>query len=470
MITLEYNGMVMTVSRIHAWSREQITDARGSYLFTRHTLTAECILNPRLNSFDLQGGAPVRQDGFRGAPTDASIRHFLGQPRKPFALTIDNEVVLAVTANPNGTISDMTNGPRPLKVDVVNLGGLKTWWIHFSITLDVPDRVEDDFRKSMISLVWSTESVIDFRLQETRRTVGTVQFRQDALLALPAGVNGPAIPDNFRKHWLPATPKGYVRQSLSIRPDPDGVRVHFECVDVQLIVQWFHFRRLEVGISEKELIPGLDGVILGAGSSVIQEARSIAGAAAHPEGTRRTRGVAAIGGVAGGLFDIFKAAVASTAIGVSVKAWGTAGAPGLTYADLIPTANLMILAVQGWVSRTFPGGGISLESSLHIDPIGFYVELERSFVKPSKALPGSRGGVLDNLNEPGSSLFDKGGHPTPDDLKKSTLVSFGPARDWGAMTFDRPYSNLAVQAGSISSFGETPTLPDANTKHTPRNP
>ena len=146
-------------------------------------------------------------------------------------------------------VVDLTNGPKPVSCDVIEIEGIKTFKIDFVVTCttnevqqtnvgpitsqqghDSTTRVgsRSTYRVSpLLCHEWEMSHDVDQDFWTTRTITGRAVFRQDIMRA-----NG-LIPDQLR-YWIGhPVPPGFSRQSVKVSQLPDGLTLAYSVVDRQ---------------------------------------------------------------------------------------------------------------------------------------------------------------------------------------------------------------------------------------------
>src|SRR5262249_40506316 len=108
-------------------SREVVRNGTD-YLWTARTVRLRGVYSPLYTSYVQTNppAAPVARAGFRGAATDAAIRHKLEQPRRQLYLELGPSIVLRSPRA--GQTVDANNGPFCM-VNSITPHGTKTYFV-----------------------------------------------------------------------------------------------------------------------------------------------------------------------------------------------------------------------------------------------------------------------------------------------------------------------------------------------------
>ena len=185
--------------------------------------------------------------------TDNAIRYVLSQPRKRLVFGCGPDILYDIPRPPNTT--DVNNGPTPVRIDVVEVEGYKTFHIDFIITFAVNEvdatnrgqrRTIDNrgkpvnvtvanspYRVSPLLLhEWSMEHDIDQDFFVTRTVTGRAVFRTDVL------TREGLVPDQLR-YWLGhPVPERFARQRVWVKALPDNRTVEYTILDRERTIPW----------------------------------------------------------------------------------------------------------------------------------------------------------------------------------------------------------------------------------------
>lgn len=225
---LEYNGINLFIVKTNLFSQKAVHTPDGvDYLYTEFTLDINCLYNPSATSYD-DSNPPVFDPGIVPSFTNASIRHFLLQPRAKlifeglsgFANVIDSpQLDYSIDAN---------NGPIPISCDVIRIDGDKTFHIHYVIKTWLVECPNGSV-SPILSNRWSQSSYINTHRLMVRKTVGQAFFRTDILNATDT------FADLFRSTVInPIPPKpGMYRDDIKCVINPQGNAIHYEITDIE---------------------------------------------------------------------------------------------------------------------------------------------------------------------------------------------------------------------------------------------
>ncbi len=226
-----YNGIGLFIVKTNTFSQRAVmTSDNVDYLYTEFTIDINCIYNPGATSYD-NSTPPEFSLGFNPSQTNASIRHYLMQPRKQLAFvgySPDPAFPNYILRSPlEGFNIDANNGPQPISCDVYQLVNDKTFHVHYVIKtwlLECPNGNED----ALLSNRWSQTVSLNFQRLLVRKTVGQAYFRTDIL-----DLGGFA--DLFRNQVIAANPPqpGLFREAMNFVVTPQGNALHYEIIDVE---------------------------------------------------------------------------------------------------------------------------------------------------------------------------------------------------------------------------------------------
>ncbi len=225
---LIYNGINLFIVKTNMFSQRAIyTPDNVDYLYTEFTLDVNCLFNPSATSY-LGTNPPTFDPGIVPSYTNATIRHFLLQPRAPLEFIGLSRLADVIASPQPGYPTDVNNGPMPISCDVFRLDGDKTFHVHYVIKtwlIECPVPISNP----IISNRWSQSAYINTSRYLVRKTVGQAFFRTDILNVELF------FADYFRSAIINAIPPkpGLFRDDVKFVVNSQGNAIHYEITDIE---------------------------------------------------------------------------------------------------------------------------------------------------------------------------------------------------------------------------------------------
>ncbi len=225
--TVSYGGVVFEMRSTKGIKREAVYNDNKTYLYTKWTFDFTSVYNPEATSYGPNtnpnrnaDSTPPTVPGLPATITDASLRHYLSQPRRTLIYAFGPNILLRT---PSANYScDAENGPTVEICDVLESYGVRTFLVHLRITAVVN---ECGAKIPLLSHTWKASVDYDKDYYATRTIEGTAVFRSDALQKLSTW------PDQYRQDLMFPVPPNMRRESIKIVAEEDGVTYHYQVVD-----------------------------------------------------------------------------------------------------------------------------------------------------------------------------------------------------------------------------------------------
>lgn len=227
------NDITMEIVHYNRVEREAVYNrAKTTYLYTRWTFDLICQYNPAATTYNgsipmFAGQLPTQAVGRTAGLTDASLRHWLMQPRG--RLNVDMGGATNWIRSPmDGYTVDARNGPEPEFCNIITVHGDKTITVHYRITTWVNECSNRRSVSPLLSHTWTRRVDVDQDHFSTLVTDGEAIFRVDELAR-----NG-WHPDMFRNALMHPVPSNCQRYGIQVVANEDRTGVTYSFIDQEL--------------------------------------------------------------------------------------------------------------------------------------------------------------------------------------------------------------------------------------------
>lgn len=215
---LKYNGVEINVTKTNNIHSTVISSEDGvDYLYTKHVIDIDGIINPQATSFIGSANFPGQLPG----DTFREIHRFLLEKRKELIWSPGGTEIAFFR---DELITDVNNGPNPLSLTITRATGNKTWYIHYVIEV-YTSMCNREYSSALISNRFGQIHTIDREFYTIIKTSGVAYFRTDIL------VNTGTVADAFRDQLLPPIPPGFQRQEVNFRVSTRGNMIEYDCTE-----------------------------------------------------------------------------------------------------------------------------------------------------------------------------------------------------------------------------------------------
>jgi hypothetical protein len=224
--TLRYGSVLFTNVITKSFSQETEYDESGSDpLFTKTTIRVFGVTT--IDATGTNKGFITGPSGANAGDQTKQIVSALWEPRQNLVYKIGNGEVLTCggEAKTNAIANlDVNSGPKPRVVNLTSIRGDKSVWIEFEVECALV-RCTTQGADGILSNRWAMIDDIDENHYSTRTVEGVIRF---------AHVN--VQPSAFRGLIIPPLAGGYVRQSINVTVQPDGLAARYRVTDRQVFV------------------------------------------------------------------------------------------------------------------------------------------------------------------------------------------------------------------------------------------
>jgi hypothetical protein len=247
---LSYNGIVIDNTVVREWRQEALRTQDGvGYAGTRVTIVVSGIINDTIRAYrEGQNGdpqfpreieSPGKRDlqfAFRADLTTETIRQALLTHQKQLVYYVNCVPVFVSPAAYDVDLQypfDVDNGPHPISLDIVQVTGVKTWTITYTIQTTIYECFEDN---PLMSNRWFQSVDINDEYMATVRTRGLAIFRTDVTGKQGQDFNVLSAPvDYWRDAIMSLFPPvlGYRRGPLRFVTSSDNKSLAYEFSDYE---------------------------------------------------------------------------------------------------------------------------------------------------------------------------------------------------------------------------------------------
>ncbi len=159
----------------------------------------------------------------------------LSHPRGHFQYSVDGKVLLEAVPVPGQSHSDVNNGPKPLRVDIVRVVGSRLYRVEFEIEIctvkcaegyetNIPNWPPQNAEQNhdVLNNRWTCHEERDGNFYNTRVTEGILRISHASFVA-----------HMYRWLVVPMLPRGYRRESQRFWDSADGLSLRYQIVDRQ---------------------------------------------------------------------------------------------------------------------------------------------------------------------------------------------------------------------------------------------
>jgi hypothetical protein len=357
MSKLVVGDVELNIIKLAGWKREAVYNG-PHYLYTRNTLGVRATVGAASDPYILNANKAPRRMGPNNPQmwptTDEAIRHYLMQPRQKTQYLVypwnANDPIPVLDAPVGDELTDATGGPKPLRCDVVNFYGPRTYLVDYVVQTDINEcgPLAAAARKgkppTILSHIWDTEDLMDQDFYTVRVTKGRIVFNQAGLFALGAvpGNNGQFLPDDFRHALFHPVPLGMKREQVHVVQRSDGVTLDYQITDRE--------RSLQIPLANVTRIEALHQLHYGFGGIVGAAAVAFSEIGRHVKAARAAAAAQAKAVAGEALSEAEKAALAAAETGFAgfLKGAGKV-AMEILAADILPQL-VHTLEVRVWGS------------------------------------------------------------------------------------------------------------------------
>lgn len=204
----------MALTKTVSFKQETIYDESNTdKLYTKINLVVQGVMNYCI-------------DGNNPPVTIAHIREQMLTPRQHLIYTLNSQTM--VNSPFNGAIRDENNGPKPIRFDVIQLGGGSTLIVEFEVETWINECSAGQNANQVLSNRWEMKHAIGKDYLSSRMISGT--------LVMSGFMNNNAnySPDNYRHLIFPDIPGGWKRDVVDVSVSADNLKLTYQVVDNEL--------------------------------------------------------------------------------------------------------------------------------------------------------------------------------------------------------------------------------------------
>lgn len=206
-ITITYNGKTISNVNLQSVRTEPIFDDTGTQvLFNRTTLVATGTISG------------TSDDSTNFIANMNEHRKKLSEPRGNLVVKSGGNDFINIVA------PDSLDGPKPRRVEITDIVGIRFAFIHFEIEINLAECGEPEQSvASVLTHVFSVIHQLDRRFMTTRTITGTITADKSQAINL----------DSLRGLITPQVPTGFHRQSMRFALTTSSSRLEYEITDIE---------------------------------------------------------------------------------------------------------------------------------------------------------------------------------------------------------------------------------------------